>query len=603
MFLRYRRLIAYPAREWRVFAVVLAMTAAGSVAGMAQPWPMKILVDHALGSAPAPAWLADLAASLGASPTPSALVVLAAAAGFGLFVVNSALEVALGLAWTLAGQRMIHALAGDLFNRLQRLSLLYHARRSVGDLLSRLTGDTWCVNTVTNSLLVAPVQACLTLVAVCAVAWKLDSSLTLLSLAVAPVMGASAFYFGRGAKQRARGNREAQSRTLTFVHRCLGAIAVVKAFGAERRNVREYTRLAEEVSAHWQRNALHRNAYTFANGLASTAGTALVLYVGAGRVLSGTLTVGGLLVFLAYLRTMQGSAKNLLNAYVSLKTAEASADRIFEVLDAEEEVREELGAEPVRAGPRGRSGHVVFEGVTFGYEAGRAVLEGVDLEARPGQVVALVGPTGAGKTTLASLVPRFYDPWEGRVTLDGRDLRRLELEGLRRQVSLVLQEPLLLPLSIAENIAYARPGAPREQVEAAARAANADAFIRRLPRGYDTVVGERGATLSGGERQRVAIARALLKDAPVLVLDEPTSALDAETEARLLEALERLMAGRTTFIIAHRLSTIRRADRIVVLDSGRVVESGSHAQLLAARGMYRRFHDIQFPAKAEEVAR
>ena len=245
-----------------------------------------------------------------------------------------------------------------------------------------------------------------------------------------------------------------------------------------------------------------------------------------------------------------------------------------------------------------------LQNVSKSYRAGGRtvdVLAHVNLQVSEGEFVAIVGYSGAGKTTLVSLVPRFYDPWGGRVTLDGRDLRRLELEGLRSQVALVLQEPLLLPLSIAENIAYARPSASREQVEAAARAANADGFIRRLGRGYETVVGERGATLSGGERQRIAIARALLKDAPVLILDEPTSALDAETEARLMEALERLIEGRTTFIIAHRLSTIRRADRIVVLEGGRVVESGSHHDLLAAGGTYGRFHAIQCPASEEVV--
>jgi ATP-binding cassette subfamily B protein/subfamily B ATP-binding cassette protein MsbA len=245
---------------------------------------------------------------------------------------------------------------------------------------------------------------------------------------------------------------------------------------------------------------------------------------------------------------------------------------------------------------------VVVEGVTFGYDGGRPVLRDISLQARPGETVAIVGATGAGKSTLVGLIPRFFDPWEGRVTIDGRDVREVQLKSLRQQISIVLQEPFLFPTTIAGNIAYGRPEASREEVEGAARAANADAFIERLPRGYETVLGERGATLSGGERQRLAIARALLKDAPILILDEPTSALDAETEGALLLALRRLVAGRTTFVIAHRLSTLRGADQILVLDQGGIVGRGTHEELLGGENLYSRFHALQCVAAAAEPA-
>jgi ATP-binding cassette subfamily B protein/subfamily B ATP-binding cassette protein MsbA len=301
--------------------------------------------------------------------------------------------------------------------------------------------------------------------------------------------------------------------------------------------------------------------------------------------------VGSILVFLAYLRAFYDPLNALMYAPSALHFVAGSARRVMEVLEAEREVAERPGAAPLA---RAR-GQVALQGVTFGYEPGRPVLRAVDLEARPGETVAIVGPSGAGKSTLVGLVPRFYDPWAGRVLLDGADLRDLRLADLRAQVALVLQEPFLFPVSVADNIAYGRPQASRAEVEAAAEAANAHAFIAALPDGYDTVVGERGATLSGGERQRLAIARALLKDAPILVLDEPTAALDAQTEALLLQALERLMAGRTTLIIAHRLSTIRRADRIAVLDGGALAELGTHAQLLAAGGLYATLHRLQAP--------
>jgi ATP-binding cassette subfamily B protein/subfamily B ATP-binding cassette protein MsbA len=337
------------------------------------------------------------------------------------------------------------------------------------------------------------------------------------------------------------------------------------------------------------RVALTGGLSTLASGLVGTIGIAIVLVVGAHQALAGHVTIGALIVFVAYVTTLQEQFAGLTGIYPNLQAARASIDRVVEVLDARADVVDRPGAVVL-----GRArGEVRFDDVSFGYEPRRPVLRSVSFAAGPGEVVAVVGPTGAGKSTLAGLVPRFFDPDQGRVLLDGHDLRELALASVRASVALVLQESFLFPFSIAENIAYGRPGAGRAEIEAAARAANAHEFVSRLPDGYETVVGERGATLSGGERQRIAIARALLKDAPLLVLDEPTSALDAETEQSLLEALDRLMAGRTTLVIAHRLSTIRRADQILVLRDGQITERGNHQQLLALDGTYAHMHQIQ----------
>jgi ATP-binding cassette subfamily B protein/subfamily B ATP-binding cassette protein MsbA len=310
------------------------------------------------------------------------------------------------------------------------------------------------------------------------------------------------------------------------------------------------------------------------------------------------MSLGTLLVFLAYVRTLQTTAEELLKGFSNLKPVQASVERVLEVLDSEELIRETPGAQQLRERSRGQ---ICFEEVSFGYDRRHPILQGVTLTVRPGETVAIVGTSGAGKTTLVSLVLRFFDPWEGCVRLDGTDVRDIQISSLREQVALVLQEPFLLRLSVADNIAFGRPDATRAEIEAAAEAANAHSFISRLPDGYDTLIGQRGATLSGGERQRISIARALLKNAPILILDEPTSALDASAEAAVLGAIERLRAGRTTLVVAHRLSTARNADRIVVLDRGRIVEAGTHRDLFAARGFYYGFYSLQSQASRLQV--
>jgi ATP-binding cassette, subfamily B, bacterial len=319
-------------------------------------------------------------------------------------------------------------------------------------------------------------------------------------------------------------------------------------------------------------------------GGATAIASAVIFYLGGMAVLNGTLTLGDVVLFLAYLQALYSPVHTAMSSAEGVQYAAGSARRVLEVLESEPEVQDRRGARELTL-VRGR---VVFEGVSFAYEPGRLVLQDISFEAFPGQTVALVGRSGAGKTTLASLLPRFYDPVQGRILLDGHDLRDVTLASLRKHVALVLQEPFLFPVSIADNIAYGRPDASPEQILAAAVAANAHEFIEALPDGYNTVLGERGARLSGGQRQRISIARALLKDAPLLILDEPTSALDTHSERLLLQALRRLMAGRTTLIIAHRLSTIRGADQILVLDDGHIVERGNHRQLKAHGGHYAR---------------
>jgi ATP-binding cassette subfamily B protein len=585
----YLRILRYALPYWHGWVLIAGVTLLSSAVSLLQPWPMKVLVDHVLGHQPAPAALAWAEELLPGASSPAGLLAWVVLAGLTLFAVNSASDVVLTFAWIRVGQRTVYHLARATFARLQRRSLPFHARSAVGESLTRVTSDSWCVSTLVDTLFMTPLFALISLATMVIIMLRLDASLTLLALAVSPLMVSAPFFFRRSLRTAASSRRAIESRIQAHVQQTLTGIPVVQAFVQEEREHRRFRQTAQSLIRANQRTTVISGLYRLNTGLATTLGYAVVLGVAANRVLDGALTVGGLLVFVSYLGLLQARLTTFTNLYANLQTARVNVDRVLEALEADHEVRDVPGARALGA----VRGHVQVDDVTFGYEVGRPVLRGVSLEARPGETVAIVGPTGAGKSTLVSLVPRFFDPWAGTVTVDGQDVRGVQLKSLRSQVALVLQEPFLFPLTVADNIAYGRPGASRVEVEAAARAANAHAFIERLPAGYDTVVGERGGTLSGGERQRVGIARALLKDAPILILDEPTSALDAATEALLLEALERLMRGRTTLIIAHRLSTIRRADRIVVLAEGAVEEIGTHEALIAREGLYNRLCQSQ----------
>ena len=588
----------YAFRRWLAFATVASALLLKVGLDLLKPWPTVFLIDYVLrGKAMSPG-LTQLVGQLPGTPTLYTLVAWSVAATILIFLLGWLVELAATYANISLAQRMTYDLAGDLFAKMQQLSLQFHARKSVGDNIRRITADCTCVSIIVKDALLPVCSSVLSLVAMFCILWRLDATLSLLSLLVIPYMMFVFWKFAGPMMERSYALQEVEGRIYEVLERTFSAIPIVQAFGREELNRNQFAAATQSTLAATLSLTRVQMQFKILIGAATACGTAGIIWLGAQHALAGQLSLGSIVAFLSYLGSLYAPLEAIMYTGSTVQGASGSARRVLEVLKTENLVTDSPSAialNPTR-------GIVRFENVTFGYLPGRPVLRNISLEVSPGQTLALVGETGAGKSTLVSLVPRFFDPTEGRVLVDGHDVREIRLKTLRRNVALVLQEPFLFPISIAENIAYGCPHASLHQIEAAAQAANAHEFIKRLPDGYSTVVGERGATLSGGERQRISIARALLKDAPIVIFDEPTSALDVETESSLLEALERLTRARTTFIIAHRLSTIRKADRIIVLKDGQIVESGKPAELLAQGGIFARFQALQSGSAPDNLA-
>ena len=580
----------------KLLALGLIAVIGEAVTNLLEPWPLKIVLDNVLKSRQIGGWLNPLILSKIGNDKLDVLK-FAAVSVLIIAVVGAICSYAEKLITTSVGQWVMHDLRRTVYHRIQRLSLAYHDNKRTGDLISRVTSDIDAIQSFITSGLLSTLINSITLVGMVGVMFYLNWRFTLIALSIAPPLFIVVYTYTRRIKKAAREVRKKEGEIVSVIQEVLSSIRVVKAFAREDYEER---RLEEEslesIEIALRARSLKAKLSPMVDIIVA-CGTGMVLWFGARMALDGTLSAGSLVTFIWYLGKMYKPMQELSKMTDAYSKATVGYDRIREVLDTQGEVRDMPGA---RTAQRFK-GKIELEKVTFGYDPQHPVLKELSLKIEPGQVAALVGPTGAGKTTLIGLIPRFYDPGSGAVKIDGYDVRTFKQKSLRQQISFVLQETVLFHGTVWNNIAYGKPEATRGEIFRAAELSNSHEFIEKLPEGYNTIVGERGATLSGGQRQRIAIARAIIRDTPILIMDEPSSGLDAASEKLVFDALDRLMAaeGKTSIVIAHRLSTIRRANVIFVLNDGVIAESGKHDELLKSGGLYSELYELQFRREEE----
>ena len=571
-------------RPYRGRVALLVLIAFIEIAlGVLSPWPLKLLVDNVLGGQSLPSEL-GVVGQAAAAQSKTVLLLIVVGAGLLIQLFAQAISMVSTQLQVDTGQRMVYSLRAQLLGHLQALALRHHITTRTADSVYRLETDAYCVHDLVMSGVFPLVTSVLTLMAMFAVMLRFDLFLALTSLSVVPFLYASLRFYSKRMVDRAERVKELESKLVERLYEILSSIKVVKSFAREPHELQRFTSSGAETMSARLRFTWQESLFTLRVTAITLSGTALVLGVGGWHVLRGTLSVGDLLVVTSYLGAVYGPLSAIAHTTGSLQNAIASSRRVRAIFEQDPEALDVPHAVDASA----VTGDIRYEHVSFSYSADRVIFDDISFTARPGEMVALVGLTGAGKSTLVSLIPRFFEPTSGRVLIDGVDVGQYRLRSLRERIAIVLQDAMLFGGTIADNIRYGRLDATDAEVEAAARAAHAHDFIMRMPNGYQTSIAEAGGTLSGGERQRLSIARALLKNAPILILDEPTSSLDAISEAAVFSALRRLRQGRTTMVIAHRLSTIRDANRILVLHDGKIIAQGTHSELLLSNDLYRR---------------
>jgi subfamily B ATP-binding cassette protein MsbA len=594
------RLVLELVRPYRGWLIIVFVAMLLEIAmSLAAPWPLKLVLDDALGAHHLPDWLA-WAHDYGIGRNTLGVALFAGLATVCIAVISALASYVDNYYTTSVGQWIANDLRIRIYEHLHRLSLRFYDTAKTGALMSTITSDVSTVQSFASSSTLGIVVDLLTIVFMLGLMFWLDWDFTLIAVGVTPFLLLFVMRFKKAVKEVTRVVRARQSEVVAVVEEGLGSVRAIKAFGRQDLEIAHMQAASQATVEAALKARQVKSLLSPVVSIVVAICTGIVLWRGTSLIIAGTLTAGALTVYLAYLTKFFKPVKDLASMTSVIAQTTVALERIQKILSADDMIPERADAtDPGRV-----KGAITLEHVAFAYDDDAPVLRDVSFRIEPGQVVGVVGPTGSGKSTVLSLIPRFYDPMAGRVLIDDTDVTTHRISALRSQVGFVLQETVLFRGTVRENIAYGRPGATDAEVVAAAKLANADEFISRMPHGYDSVVGERGDTLSGGQRQRIGIARAVIRDSPILILDEPTAALDTESERLVIEGLERLMKGRTVIMIAHRLSTLRDADKIIVLKDGVVVEEGTNDELIARNGVYAELHRIQYeapPAKAADT--